>query len=185
MKIYTRRGDRGETDLFGGERVAKDDQRVAAYGEIDELNAAIGAAAAATAHEGLRDLVQRIQSTLFDIGSHLATPDPAHRAKAGVPCATPEDVAELESAIDRLEDELEPLQSFVLPGGTPAAAAFHLARTVCRRAERALVALDRADPLEEVLLRYVNRLSDLLFTLARVENRRGGVADVAWVGRDR
>jgi cob(I)alamin adenosyltransferase len=185
VKIYTRRGDQGETDLFGGERVSKDDRRVAAYGEIDELNAAIGAAAAASAQDDLRLRVQRIQSTLFDIGAHLATPDPDHRSKAGVPCAHPEDVEELEGEIDRLEGELEPLRSFVLPGGTPAAAAFHLARTVCRRAERSLVALDRAESVDEVVLRYVNRLSDLLFTFARVENRRTGVADVAWVGRDR
>jgi cob(I)alamin adenosyltransferase len=185
VKIYTRRGDAGETDLFGGDRVPKDDLRVAAYGEVDELNAAVGVAAAASNQDDLRELAQRIQSTLFDVGAHLATPDPAHRAKAAVPSARAEDVVDLESAIDRLESELEPLTTFVLPGGTPAAAAFHLARTVCRRAERALVALDHAGSVDEVVLRYANRLSDLLFTLARVENRRAGVADVPWVGRDR
>lgn len=185
MKIYTRRGDAGETDLFGGERVRKDALRVDAYGEVDEANACVGLAASRSSHADLAPLLQRIQSALFDVGAHLATPDAHHRAKARVPTVAASDVAELEAAIDRCETELAPLASFVLPGGTEAAAAFHLARTVCRRAERRIVALHALEPVDEAVLRYVNRLSDLLFTLARVENARAGVADVAWVGRER
>jgi cob(I)alamin adenosyltransferase len=185
VKLYTRRGDAGETDLFGGERVHKDALRVEAYGEVDELNACLGAAAAESAQPELAPLLQRIQSTLFDVGACLATPDAAHRAKASVPQATDEDVAELEATIDRVEAELEPLTSFVLPGGTRAAAAFHVARTVCRRAERRAVALHAREPIDAPVLRYLNRLSDLLFALARLENARADVRDVAWVGRER
>lgn len=185
MKIYTRRGDRGETDLFGGERVAKNHLRVAAYGDVDELNACVGAAAAASSHDDVRAALQRIQSTLFDVGATLATPDAARRSKASIPSAEAADVDELEAWIDGWERELEPLTSFVLPGGTVAAAAFHVARTVCRRAERSVVALDQEQDIDEVLLRYINRLSDLLFTLARLENQRAGVKDVAWIGRQR
>ena len=133
MKIYTRRGDQGQTDLFGGERVAKSDARVEAYGEVDELNACVGAAAAESQHADLRGLLQRVQSTLFDLGATLATPDPERREKANIPRASEADVAELEAAIDRLEGELPPLRSFILPGGSRASAAFHVARTVCRR----------------------------------------------------
>jgi cob(I)alamin adenosyltransferase len=183
MKIYTRRGDSGETDLFGGTRVAKDALRVEAYGELDELNAFVGAAAAANAHKDVGELLEKIQSTLFDIGAYLATPDEHNREKAGIPGADDADIEELEAAIDRFEEELEPLATFVLPGGTPAAAAFHVARTVCRRAERRAVALDRTEALDRRVLRYVNRLSDLFFVLARLANAREGVADVAWVKR--
>lgn len=185
MKIYTRRGDGGETDLFGGERVTKDALRVEAYGEVDELNASIGVAAAASEQTDLVPLLRRIQSTLFDIGSHLATPDAAHRAKANVPQASEQDVEALEASIDAFEAELPALTSFVLPSGTAAAAAFHAARTVCRRAERRAVALHAGEPVDAPVLRYLNRLSDLLFTLARLENARAGVPDVAWVGRER
>lgn len=180
MKVYTRRGDSGETDLFGGDRVSKEHIRVEAYGEVDELNAAVGAAAAASAQEDVRAFLERVQSTLFDIGSFLATPDAAHREKASIPEAEQQDVDALEHEIDRLEQDLEPLANFVLPGGTPSAAAFHLARTICRRAERSAVRLDREQPLGGLALRYLNRLSDLLFVLARVENSRQGVADVPW-----
>jgi cob(I)alamin adenosyltransferase len=183
LKVYTRRGDSGETDLFGGERVPKDHRRVEAYGAVDELNAVVGVAAAQSPHEDLRELARRVQSALFDLGAHLATPDAARRAKAGVADPEDETVSELERSIDALEEELEPLKRFVLPAGTPAAAAFHVARAVCRRAERRVVELHRGDPLVPAALRYVNRLSDLLFVLARVENRRAGVAEVEWRGR--
>lgn len=185
MKVYTRRGDRGETDLFGGGRVAKDHLRVEAYGAVDELNAAVGAAGAASPHEDLRKLLQEVQSALFDLGAYLAAPDPERREKMGTPEPRAEEVEGLEARIDAFERELEPLRRFVLPGGTAAAAAFHVARTVCRRAERRAVALEHAEPVGEPALRYLNRLSDLFFVLARVENRRAGVADVEWVGRRR
>ena len=183
MKIYTRRGDSGETDLFGGPRVPKDALRVSAYGDVDELNAVLGDCAATTEHIDLRDLVRRIQGLLFDLGATLATPDPGRRAKSGVPEPGAEDIELLEAQIDEFEGELEPLRRFVLPGGCRAAAAFHLARTVCRRAERSGVALHRVEPLPEPCLTFLNRLSDLLFVMARVENRRTGVADVEWQGR--
>ena len=180
MKIYTRRGDGGETDLFGGERVGKDDRRVEAYGAVDELNAVLGAAAAASSHDDLIALSQRIQSVLFDLGAVLATPDPSHRKKNAMPEPGEDDVDLLEQRIDALEDELQPLKRFILPGGTTAAASFHVARTVCRRAERRCFELHRSEPVPDTCLRYLNRLSDLLFTLARVENRRAGVADIEW-----
>ena len=183
MKVYTRRGDGGETDLFGGERVAKDHRRVHAYGAVDELNSVLGVAAAASAQKDLRDACQRIQGELFDLGAHLATPDPAHRAKYHVPAPRDQDVAALEACIDGLERELAPLSTFVLPGGTLAAAAFHQARTVCRRAERAVVALGHEASLDPAAVRYLNRLSDLLFVMARVENHRAGQPDVAWSPR--
>jgi cob(I)alamin adenosyltransferase len=183
VKIYTKRGDRGETDLLGGARVSKDHARVAAYGAVDELNAQLGAAAAATRHADLRGLVQAIQERLFEMGAYLASPDPALRAKSGIAEPAAGDVTSLETQIDALEGELEPLRRFVLPGGHEAAAAFHVARTVCRRAEREAVALHRAEPLGAAVLTYLNRLSDLLFVLARVENRRAGIADVEWSPR--
>jgi cob(I)alamin adenosyltransferase len=188
VKIYTRRGDRGQTDLFGGDRVGKDDLRVQAYGDVDELNAVIGVAGAALDPErdvDLATLVQRIQSSLFDLGSQLATPSAEHLEKSGLPRVNEDDVSLLETQIDAFEKEIEPLKTFVLPGGSPAAAALHHARTVCRRAERGCVSLDREASLDEAIVQYLNRLSDLLFTLARVANARAGVADVAWVGRER
>jgi len=183
VKIYTRRGDRGETDLFAGGRVRKDHPRVEAYGEVDELNSALGLACAHSTHEDVKALCRGIQARLFDLGAYLATPDEKGRAKAGIAAPLEADVEELESAIDQLERELEPLKRFVLPGGSQAAAAFHLARTVCRRAERSCVALAAEDALAPTALGYLNRLSDLLFVLARVENRRAGLGDVEWLGR--
>jgi len=185
VKIYTRRGDAGETDLFGGERVAKDHTRVAAYGAVDELNAVLGQAAALTAHDDVRSLSHGVQGALFDLGAYLATPDAARREKSGIPEIGAAEVEELEGSIDAFEKELEPLRRFVLPGGTPAAAAFHVARTVCRRAERDTVALGRKETVAPPSLSFLNRLSDLLFVLARVENHRAGVPDVEWLGRER
>ena len=185
MKIYTRRGDSGETDLLGGRRVAKDAERVEAYGAVDELNSCLGMAAAASSQTDLAELVQSIQTSLLAVGSFLATPaagsdgDPGSRETGEI---GEREVAELERAIDRLEAELEPLERFLIPGGTPAAAAFHVARSVCRRAERRAVSLDAREPLAGAVLRYLNRLSDLLFVMARVENRRAGVDEVLWEG---
>jgi cob(I)alamin adenosyltransferase len=182
VKVYTRRGDAGETDLFGGGRVPKDHLRVEAYGAVDELNASLGAAAAASPSADVRALVEELQARLFDLGAHLAAPDPGRRAKSQLPGPRAEDVEALERRIDGFEAELEPLRRFVLPGGSAAAAAFHVARTVCRRAERRAVSLGREEGLDPVVVCYLNRLSDLLFVLARVENRRAGRADVEWRG---
>ncbi len=187
MKVYTKRGDRGETDLFGGGRVRKDAARVQAYGEVDELNAAIGAARAELTAPDLVEWLETIQLSLFDLGGELATPDAEERAASGkgLPRVVEAEVEELEGWIDRLETELEPLTSFVLPGGTRAAAQLHLARTVCRRAERQVIALAAVEDVAGVLIRYLNRLSDLLFTLARVANARAGTAETVWRGRER
>ncbi len=182
MKIYTRRGDTGQTDLLGGPRVPKDDVRVESYGAVDELNASLGVCHASTQHADVRELLERIQGELFDLGAYLASPDADRRSRSGIAEPGAEAIESLEHHIDAFEQELEPLKRFVLPGGTLAAAAFHVARTGCRRAERCAVALDHADPLEENALRYLNRLSDLLFVLARLENRRAGRPDIEWTG---
>jgi len=183
MKIYTKRGDAGETDLLGGPRVSKDHGRVEAYGAVDELNAMLGVCAAQTRQADFQQLLAKLQGWMFDLGAYLASPDVARRVKGRVPEPREADVAELEKAIDAFEAELAPLKRFILPGGTPTAAAFHVARTVCRRAERRAVALHHEEPLEGAALRLLNRLSDLLFVMARVENRRAAVADVEWPGR--
>ena len=181
MKIYTRTGDAGDTGLFGGGRVPKDHVRVAAYGDVDELNSAIGVARAtapADAHDALLESVQR---DLFSIGGHLATPDP-ERVRAALAKASLSDtrVTAFEAAIDAADRELPPLRAFVLPAGTPQATALHLARTVCRRAERSVVHLAHDADVPPLFLVYLNRLSDLLFALARLANHRGGVGDVTW-----
>ena len=175
-RIYTKSGDAGETSLFGGGRVRKSDPRVDAYGEVDELNAAIGVARAQAATSRLEVLLERIQDELFTIGSVLATPKDS-KAYAHVPKIQDGWVADMERAIDGFDAELAPLSAFILPGGTPLASALHLARTVCRRAERRLVSVPEPDPQAIV---YLNRLSDLLFTMARVANARAGVKDVPW-----
>ena len=183
MKIYTKTGDGGETGLFGGGRIPKDSLRVAAYGEVDELNAALGLARALEPQEFVDALVQRIQRDLFTIGAELATPDPdkLHKALSRTGAAIGEsDIAALEDAIDGHQSRLEPLKNFILPGGAPKAAALHLARTVCRRAERAVVALSRHEQISPAILRYLNRLSDLLFVLARAANAHAGRPDVKW-----
>lgn len=185
MKLYTRRGDGGETDLFGGPRVGKDHLRVQAYGAVDELNACLGVCRAHSEHEDLRRALETAQSLLFDLGGALATPSARRREKSGVPEPQPADIEALEAQIDAFEGELEPLARFILPGGSVAAAALHVARTVCRRAERGVVALHREEPVSEACLGYLNRLSDLLFVMARVENRRAGVSDLEWSGRER
>jgi cob(I)alamin adenosyltransferase len=183
LKIYTKTGDDGETGLFGGGRVSKDNLRVAAYGEVDEVNAALGLARALDPQEFADALLQRIQRDLFTIGAELATPDPDKLRKAlarsGAAIAA-SDVTALEGAIDSQEARLEPLKNFILPGGTPKSATLHLARTVCRRAERAVVALARDEQVSPAILQYLNRLSDLLFVLARAANAHAGRPDVKW-----
>jgi cob(I)alamin adenosyltransferase len=181
MKIYTRTGDQGDTGLFGGGRVPKDHPRVAAYGEVDELNSALGVVRA-TEPAGFYDpLFESIQRDLFAIGGQLAAPDPEPVAKALAKADLPgERVVALERIIDEADQELPALKAFVLPAGTPKAAALHLARTVCRRAERSLVHLARESQVPPSFIVYLNRLSDLLFTLARLANHRTGRGDVTW-----
>jgi cob(I)alamin adenosyltransferase len=184
MRIYTRRGDDGSTGLFGGPRVGKDDLRVRAYGEVDELNSALGVARCELqADPRLADLdafSARLQSELFDLGAELATPD-VQGAPRSVPVTQPEDVLRLEREIDRLEEALPELRSFILPGGARASAQLHLCRTVCRRAERLLVELSRHATVSAQALAYLNRLSDLLFVMARAANHRLGAPEVQWV----
>ena len=180
-KIYTRTGDKGLTSLGTGERVPKHAARIAAYGTVDELNAAIGLARASGAGKDIDIVLERLQHQLFDLGAELATPDPASPAAAHAQRVTRDRTTALEQDIDRFEARLPPLRQFVLPAGVPAAAALHHARTVARRAEREIVALAARDPLNPDLLKYVNRLSDLLFVLARAANLAAGRADVAWV----
>lgn len=187
MKIYTRRGDRGETDLFGGTRVRKDDPRVAAYGAVDELNAALGLALAMDEDEqggGHLDgeRTATLQEDLFTIGARLAAADPEEATERGtIPPLEASRIQDLEDWIDQLDRELPELDAFILPGGSRAGAQLHAARTICRRAERAVTRLLEERPdLEETVLPYVNRLSDLLFTLARAVNRRAGSRERRW-----
>ena len=179
MKIYTRTGDGGDTGLFDGTRVPKSDPRVAAYGDVDELNAWLGFVRASLTDAGLGTMLEQIQRDLFALGARLA--DPAHKianrvTKAAVTAA---DITRLEEWIDQLESELPPLRRFILAGGSPGGAGLHVARTVCRRAERAIVGLGR-DAVEPDLLTYINRLSDLLFVMGRAANRRAGAAEPEW-----
>lgn len=181
MKIYTRRGDAGETALFGGGRVPKNDRRVDAYGEVDELNAAIGAAGAAEPSEFEQKLLESVQRDLFAVGAQLASPKPEAVARALEKAVLPpQRIGELEAAIDRIEAELTPLTAFVLPGGTMKAALLHAARTVCRRAERSVVTLGQGETVPPVILEYLNRLSDLLFVVARLANARAHQPDRTW-----
>lgn len=181
MRIYTRTGDTGETGLFGGGRVAKDNPRVAAYGDVDELNSALGVVRAAEPALLFDTELEAIQRDLFAIGGHLATPDP-EKVRAALERASLSSarIQDFETAIDAADAELPALRAFVLPAGTAKAAALHLARTVCRRAERSVVALAREHAVPELFLVYLNRLSDYLFTLARLANRRDGRGDVIW-----
>ena len=181
MKIYTKTGDTGDTGLFGGGRVPKDDIRVEAYGDVDELNAVLGMARCIEVMPRIDEVLVPIQRDLFAIGALLATPDrekmAQHLQKARI---DEERIAELEHAIDDGELELEPLRAFIIPGGCPKAAALHVARTVCRRAERHVVRLQHEVELPALAVIYLNRLSDLLFTLARVANHRTGAGEVTW-----
>jgi cob(I)alamin adenosyltransferase len=188
MKIYTRTGDRGDTGLFGGGRVPKDDARVEAYGAVDELNAVLGVAIARLREDDEQqtaDRLETVQADLFSLGAHLATPaaEDGGRATAHVPDLPEGRVGEMEGWIDEAEAELEPLKVFILPGGGESAARLHHARTVCRRAERRVITLARDARLDDLVVVYLNRLSDLLFTLARLANRRAGTDDVPWAGR--
>lgn len=179
MKIYTRTGDTGDTGLFAGPRVAKDDPRIEAYGTVDELNAIIGQARANQLDAHVDQTLGEIQNYLFVVGAELATPDPASNQLKRV---DEEAVDALEECIDAFEKMLDPLHQFILPGGTPEAAHLHVARTVCRRAERRVVTLSRAgeEEISPTLVRYLNRLGDLLFVLARLVNAQADISDIPW-----
>ena len=181
MKIYTRTGDKGDTGLFGGGRVSKTHPRVEAYGDVDELNAALGMARSIELMPRVDEILVPLQRDLFAIGALLATPD-RDKMKRQLEKAQIDErrIVELERAIDDGDRELEPLKSFIVPGGTPKAAALHVARTICRRAERRVIALMPDEEIPEIVVVYLNRLSDLLFTLARVANRRAGAGEVTW-----
>jgi cob(I)alamin adenosyltransferase len=179
VKIYTKTGDRGETGLFGGPRVRKSDPRVEAYGDVDELNASLGVVRAIVEDPELDAELGRIQSELFCVGAELATPHGA-KARSAIPPVDPAWTTRLEGAIDAWEAEVPPLTRFVLPGGTRTAAALHVARTVCRRAERRAVSLAAEAEVEVEVLTYLNRLSDLLFVAARLANHRAHRAEPTW-----
>jgi cob(I)alamin adenosyltransferase len=178
MKIYTKTGDKGETGLFKGPRVPKHNFRVEAYGDVDELNAVIGTLLVHINDEGVRELLEPIQHELFEVGADLATPlqepdDPRLRIKE-------EFTNRLEKHIDKVEGRLPELKYFILPGGSPGGAMLHLARTVCRRAERSVTRLQEVDAINPEIIRYLNRLSDLLFVLARAENQANGKPEIPW-----
>jgi cob(I)alamin adenosyltransferase len=179
VKIYTKTGDAGETGVFGGPRVPKDDLRIEAFGAVDELNAALGVVRAADPPPVIGEVLGRLQHELFVVGAELATPDPG---KQGVPTIRQRHIEAAERDIDRFEDRLPPLREFILPGGTAAAAQIHLARAICRRAERRVVSFAGHSPgsVNSVLLAYLNRIGDLLFVLARAANQHAGRSETAW-----
>lgn len=179
MKIYTKTGDGGETGLVDGSRIRKDHARVAAFGDVDELNAGIGVART-HADEDLSQLLDGVQCDLFAIGAQIADPRAqvaSRREKAALAAGR---IVDVERAIDAREAQMPPLSAFILPGGTPLAASLHVARTVCRRAERSVLALGRTDPVDPLILVYLNRLSDLLFVLARHANHVAGRPEPKW-----
>jgi cob(I)alamin adenosyltransferase len=180
MKIYTKKGDGGQTGLFGGGILAKDDIRISAYGAVDELNSVLGLALSQGAPGELQSCLIEVQKQLFILGAELATPEPSAQMSQGF--LQEGQIVALEQQIDGWEQDLAPLKQFILPGGSMTAAYLHLARTVSRRAERQLVTLNRAQPLRPELLKYINRLSDWFFVLARFANHLGGQKDILWEG---
>jgi cob(I)alamin adenosyltransferase len=181
-RIYTRKGDDGTTRLGGGQRIAKDALRIETYGTVDELNSAIGVAVACGLAPELREPLRRIQNELFHLGSDLCILE-EDKEKMPVPTVEDRHVEALEELLDRFTAEVGPLENFILPGGSPGAASLHMARTICRRAERLLVALAATEKVGAATLRYLNRLSDALFVMARLENKKRGVDDICWDSR--
>jgi cob(I)alamin adenosyltransferase len=177
MKIYTKNGDKGETALIGGRRVAKDDARIEAAGQVDELSSVLGIVAAFSEDGELRETITKIQRTLFVVGADLATPA---GEKIAIPRLSPSKVGELEELIDKVDADLPKIESFILPGGSKTASLMHLARTICRKAERCVVTLDRYEKVNEAIPIYLNRLSDLLFVLARSINYRKKIPETLW-----
>jgi cob(I)alamin adenosyltransferase len=182
-RIYTRSGDEGKTGLFGGQRVSKDSPRVEAYGTVDEANAFIGIVRSLLAEDDpLQERLAKVQSDLFVVGADLATPEVEGKTLSyHIPRVREGDATRLEQWIDEAEDELEPMKTFILPSGVPAAAYLHLGRTVCRRAERRVVTLAHTDTISPHIRVYLNRLSDLLFVWARLVNARAGVRETPWI----
>lgn len=178
MKLYTKTGDKGETSLFGGKRVFKNNLRIDAYGTVDELNASIGVALAESTSQDTEQTLRKIQNDLFILGGDLATP--LTELKVNIPRTKNELIDNLEAEIDRYDSKVGALKNFILPGGTKASALLHLSRTVCRRAERKVVALSSLEQINEEIVKYLNRLSDLLFVLARFENSVNDVPDDEW-----
>ncbi len=180
MKIYTKGGDKGETGLFGGDRVPKNSARIEAYGTIDELNSFIGLAITEVKSGEIKDLLTTIQNQLFTVGSDLATPINDKTSKYDIPRVEESFFKNAEDQIDKFETQLKPLEHFILPGGTKSAAILNICRTVCRRAERRVVALKTAEKINENIIIFLNRLSDLFFVLSRFENMISGIPDVIW-----
>jgi cob(I)alamin adenosyltransferase len=180
MKIYTKTGDNGETSLFGGRRVWKDDLRITAYGSVDELNALLGAAVIEINNQELIEIIKSIQDELFTIGADLATPFDKENKRSVIPRVDASFSRKLEMLIDRFDSQLPDLKNFILPGGSRGSSFLHLARTVCRRAEREIVALSKNEEINSEVEIYLNRLSDLLFVAARFENKSSGVDDIPW-----
>ncbi|WP_445665721.1 cob(I)yrinic acid a,c-diamide adenosyltransferase [Fodinibius sp. AD559] len=177
MKIYTKKGDSGETSLFGGTRVSKSNERIEAYGTVDELNSFVGLAASYELSGAGTKYLRKVQELLFTLGADLATPP---SSKTRIDRISEGDVTFLENAIDELEEDLESLKNFVLPGGSQAGATLHVARTICRRAERAAVTCSKSDNISENCIKFLNRLSDFLFVIARYENKHAGVREETW-----
>lgn len=180
MKIYTKKGDYGQTSLFGGTKVMKDEIRIESYGTVDELNSVIGVILTNPLSDKGRSILMDIQHQLFILGADLATPQ---NKKAKVERIGSKEITKLEQIIDELDEELSPLTTFILPGGSPAGAELHMARTVCRRAERRTVSLAKNEEISEDCVIYLNRLSDLLFVLARYENKKGDVKETPWISK--
>jgi len=179
MKIYTKTGDKGMTGLYGGSRVAKDSPRIAAYGDIDELNASLGVAAALTPHEPIRKAIAEVQTILFTLGAQLASP----KTDPKIERITAKQVDGLERQIDVITEALSPMRNFILPGGSQTSGFLHLSRTICRRAERSIITLSSlpGEAVDEWVLIYINRLSDFLFTLARLANQLEKIDDIPWL----
>lgn len=180
MKIYTKTGDKGETGLFGGKRVQKSSVRINAYGTVDELNAALGLALCYVQNPKVKSVLKKLQHQLFVVGADLATPLEMEKKNISIIRVSTEEISEAESAIDSFEKELELLQYFILPGGSKAAAQLHVARTICRRAEREVVLLAQQEEINQNIVILLNRISDLLFVLSRIENKTSGIPDQKW-----
>ena len=190
MKLYTKTGDDGTTGLFGNHRVGKDSLRVEAYGTVDELTSFIGSAVSACTHEDISKFLLNVQSRLFELGADLSRPpadksdETGKRASGGIPPIEPLQVEELETELDRICSDLPQMKTFIIPGGCELSSRLHIARTVCRRTERLTVALSRSEDVNPNAIKYLNRLSDLLFAYARKANQLANIPDTPWLGRD-